>query len=168
MWGSSSSSIRKDVLDGIVIATVAAYGFSVLLFFGMSGVRSIQSASQLGHYVRDGFILFPAAALCVGIWFAIPAGAALGMVLPRLVASAKPRRAILVGVLLSVGIGCVGGVVTSGIQHFPVLWSGAPSQWFAVWRQSLESAVALSVAIAIYSAPWLMLFCYRRAKPVGR
>lgn len=137
--GIMKNTTVKNALLGIAIALVAAYFFTVVFFTFIMGMRGMRAL----------FSLIPLIGLLYTFWVVIPLGAALGMLIPKMVYGKSRWMAALQGAGLGAVSGlisflCLDSVYELGMSEVPILllamaysalWVGA----YACWRAKGQS-----------------------------
>jgi hypothetical protein len=94
-------STRHNLLRSLLWTAIASGGFATV--FGVaSGAFSrglLSGIAQIAVFVGSG--------LLISVWFAVPIGLALGLVLPRLVVGKSRTRAVLVGSTAGIAAGVI-------------------------------------------------------------
>jgi hypothetical protein len=129
--------MKKDILKGIALASVAAYVFAALLMLNHNPNRE---GALYDSFAAALFIfLFP-----VTLALVVAMGALLGAITPRLFAGRSFFVALSGGALLGLAAGFVGA-------------------WLCFGSRSEFDALLL---IGLYCAPWAAAYaCYRRRDP---
>jgi hypothetical protein len=149
--------MMRDALKGMVFALLASYGFAMILVLWdeqsrAGGPREIP--------VIAGFVMLTA------VWLTLPFGAAVGVLIPRWYGRLSPRSALVRGSLAGFCAFFVAGVLFVSALELPSLFS--PSTQVFDWRANVEGVLArsaiLGVSMGLYSALFVGLYAYRRAR----
>lgn len=137
----------KNALKGILIALLAAFIYAAII---------------LTSFLGAGWVLLNTC------WFVIPAGAVIGIMIPRITERKTPLKAALSGIILAIFLGSIGSLLIAFyFDVIPVMSPSAritnPSLWWAaLWRRVVFQAIFM----AIYSAIWIAGYAYYRAKRI--
>src|SRR4051812_5801267 len=101
----------KQMMVGALISTSGAYAWAVLFF----SFYASREGWMRGVPIVAGY------AVLVASWFVVPMGAALGVVIPRIIHRCPARSAILRGALLGIGAGVLANCFTMVLEEWPIL-----------------------------------------------
>jgi len=135
----------KNAVKGILIALLAAFIYAVII---------------LSSFLGAGWVLLNTC------WFVIPAGAVIGIMIPRVAEKKTPLKAAVSGVILAIFLGAIGSLLIAFyFDVIPVLSPSARITNSPLWWAAFRRRVVLQATfMAIYSAIWIAGYAYYRAK----
>jgi hypothetical protein len=131
----TSARIRNATL-GMVVAAIASFGYSVLIWAVIAGIPDRVQVLALDAY----WVL-------ITLWFVLPAGAVLGVYLPQSVAALNRKMAMRKGIRW----GAASGIVCGALLALQLSLSLHTAEMLPWW------IVLFGVTMGIYSACFVAL-----------